>query len=138
MPYRVKNKILGLSKRKALGIKLPFGSAEFSSVFSSTYQTVDMYKTNILNYFMTGKGDRFMNPDFGNTIQSLLFGQGNLSTESKISIQSSIEQDLEYYFPKLTVNSVTLEEFEGASIQIAINFTVNNTGISDELVVDFN
>lgn len=139
MPYRVTNKDSKVSVRKALGVSLPFGTENGSdTTFTSTYQTLSMYKTNLLNYLLTGKGDRYMNPSFGNTLQRLLFGQGNLNQEQKISIQASIEEDLYYYFPKLIINEVKLEEYEDNSIQISISFTVKNTDLSDELVVDFN
>lgn len=137
MPYRVDvNSASG--SRKILGVQLPFGTTSTDSIFNPTYQTVDMYKSNIINYLLTGLGERYMNPGFGTTLQGLLFSQGGLSLEQRESIAVSIEQDLHYFFPKLTINSVTVEELENQIFQIYINFTVTATGIGGELVVDFN
>ena len=42
--------------RKAVGISLPFSG---QAVFNSTYTTKDAIKNNIINFFLTGKGERF-------------------------------------------------------------------------------
>ena len=53
---------LDLQPRKAVGINLPFTS---KTAFSSNYQTKDAIKNNLINYFLTGRNERYLNPLFG-------------------------------------------------------------------------
>ena len=67
MAYRI-NKInpLDLQARKAIGVDIPFSSDQ---VFEQNYQTKDAIKNNIINFLLTGKDERFMNPNFGSNIR---------------------------------------------------------------------
>jgi hypothetical protein len=58
---------LDLQPRKAIGVSLPLSAA---AVFNSTYMTKDAIRTNIINYFLTGQGERYMNPSFGTIIRN--------------------------------------------------------------------
>ena len=51
---------LDLQPSVGIGVGLPFTSGE---VFSTTYTTQDAIKSNLINYFLTGKSERFFNPD---------------------------------------------------------------------------
>ena len=63
MAYGAK-KIFPIDKkpRVAIGVGIPFNQP---GVFSSTYLTQDAIKTNLINYFLTNAGERYMNPSFG-------------------------------------------------------------------------
>jgi len=63
---------LDLQPRKAVGVGLPFSS---TSVFNSTYTTQDALKSNLINYLLTEKSERFLNPDLGAGLRALLFDQ---------------------------------------------------------------
>jgi hypothetical protein len=63
---------LDLQPRKAVGVSLPFSS---TSVFNSTYSTQDALKSNLVNHFLTEKGERFLNPNLGAGLRRLLFDQ---------------------------------------------------------------
>ena len=63
---------LDLQPRKAVGVSLPFSS---NSVFNSTYTTQDALKANLVNHFLTEKGERYLNPDLGAGLRRLLFDQ---------------------------------------------------------------
>ena len=56
--------------RKAVGVSLPFSG---KAVFNSTFETKEAIKSNIVNYLLTGKGERYMNPTFGSGIRDELF-----------------------------------------------------------------
>ena len=56
--------------RKAIGVSLPFTGL---GVFNSTFTTRDAVKNNLINFFLTGKGERFLNPTFGTGLRNLLF-----------------------------------------------------------------
>ena len=65
--------------RKAIGVSLPFTGL---GVFNSTFATKDAIKNNLINFFLTGKGERFLNPTFGTGLRNLLFENINKSGDS--------------------------------------------------------
>ena len=56
--------------RKAIGVDLPFSG---QAVFNSTFQSKDALKVNLINFLLTNKGERPLNPTFGGGIRGLLF-----------------------------------------------------------------
>ena len=44
-----------LQPRVAIGVKLPFSG---KAVFNSTFTSAEAIKNNLINYFLTGKGER--------------------------------------------------------------------------------
>jgi len=124
---------IDLQPRKAVGVSLPFSG---KAVFNQTYQTKDAIKTNLINYFLTGKGERYMNPIFGNGLQALLFDQ---LTENKVNeIHSKIKADLELYFPKVqVVNILTEGKPDSNTTQFSMSYKISNTNIEDEITINF-
>jgi phage baseplate assembly protein W len=124
---------LDLQPRKAVGVNLPFSG---KAVFNSNYQTRDAIKTNLINYFLTSKGERFMNPTFGNGLQRLLFDQ---LTEEKVKIiDSEIKRDIEFYFPKVEPTEIsTIGIPDTNTVQFFLRYKVRDTNIEDEVVINF-
>lgn len=134
MAYRVeKIAPVDIDERKAVGIKLPFSS---DSVFTSTYQTLDAYKTNLINYLLTNKGERYFNPDFGSNIRSLLF-EPSFSELRKEGLKSDLIQELSIFFPKLVVDAIEISDEIDHVIQIYLKFHIRDSRLSEELVVNF-
>ena len=92
---------LDLQPRVAIGVGLPFSG---KAVFNSIYTSAEAIKNNLINYFLTGKGERYMNPTFGNGLQSLLFDQ--LTEQKVVQIDAIIKADLEFYFPRVQVVNI--------------------------------
>ena len=124
---------LDLQPRKAVGVNLPFSG---KAVFNSNYQTRDAIKTNLINYFLTSKGERFMNPTFGNGLQRLLFDQ---LTEEKVRIiDSEIKRDIEFYFPKVEPTEIsTIGIPDTNTVQFFLRYKVRDTNIEDEVIINF-
>lgn len=124
---------LDLQPRKAVGVNLPFSG---KAVFNSNYQTRDAIKTNLINYFLTSKGERYMNPTFGNGLQRLLFDQ---LTENKVKqIDSEIRKDLQFYFPKVEPTEIsTIGIPDTNTVQFFLKYKVRDTNIEDEVVINF-
>ena len=114
---------------KAVGISLPFNG---QAVFNSTYQTKDAIKTNIINYFLTARGERYLNPLFGNKLQNLLFDQ---LTQDKIrEIDAIVRNDLKIYFPRVEpVEINTIGTPDNNTVQFTLQYKVRDTNIEDEL-----
>lgn len=124
---------LDLQPRKAIGVSLPFSGR---AVFNSTYQSKDAIRTNLINYFLTGKKERYLNPEFGNLLPTYLFDQ---LTEDKVrQIDSMVRRDLEYYFPRVEPTEIlTVGYPDTNTIQFSLKYSIRDTNIEDELVLDF-
>lgn len=124
---------LDLQPRKAIGVKLPFSGR---AVFNSTYQSKDAIKTNLINYFLTGVGERFMNPTFGNSLRNSLFE--NMTEESVKSIDALVRRNLKTYFPRVQpIDISTVGIPDSNSVQFALTYKVSDTNIEDEVIINF-
>ena len=117
----------------AVGVGLPFNAP---AVFNSTYTTKDAIKYNLLNYFLTNKTERYLNPNFGGNLRAFIFQQitnGNIE-----GLKSDIQSQLKTYFPNVNVDSLNID-FITDENQISVAFTYNiiNTGISDNINITF-
>ena len=122
---------IDLQPRKAVGVSLPFSG---KAVFNSTFQTKDAIKTNLINYFLTNRGERYLNPDFGNQLQTLLFD--NLTKDKVEQIDALIREDLRIFFPKVQpVEVKTVGDADSNTVQFSLK--INNTNIEDEVVINF-
>ena len=134
MAYRI-NKInpLDLQARKAVGINIPFSSGD---VFSVNYQTKDATKNNIINYMLTGRGERFMNPTFGSGLRNYLFEQINVQDLNTIS--DTIAQELDFNFPNITVQSLNIvPNPDRNTIEIVLSYQIKYTNIADTVSINF-
>ena len=124
---------IDLQPRKAVGVKLPFTG---KAVFNQTFQTKEAIKTNLINYFLTSRGERYLNPTFGNQLQTLLFEQ---LTQQKITqIDELIRNDLERYFPRVVpIEIKTIGNPDNNSVSFSLSYTLRDTDIEDELIINF-
>lgn len=119
--------------RKAVGVSLPFSG---QAVFNSTYQTKDAIKTNIINYFLTGVGERYMNPTFGTPLRNQLFE--NITQDKLSEIKDIIRQGLYLYFPKVIPSVMDLESTPDTNtISFFMSYSISETNIEDELLINF-
>lgn len=124
---------LDLQPRKAIGVRLPFSSP---SVFTSTFESKEAIKTNLINYFLTGKGERYLNLDFGNSLQPLLFDQ--LTQEKVTQIRNEVRKDLQRYFPRVRPTQFNVVgDPDNNTVQFLLTYSVIDTNIEDELVINF-
>ena len=125
---------LDLSPSKGVGIQLPFNG---STGLNITYTTAEAVKSNILNFFLTGKRERIMNPSFGAGIREQLFEQITQGTTQ--NIEDIIKFGLNDYFPQVKVNQLTVSSSPDQNIiQIYFSYTILNTNIQDEIAINFN
>lgn len=124
---------LDFQPRKAVGVSLPFSG---KAVFNSTYQTRDAIKTNLINYFLTARGERYLNPTFGNDLQNLLFEA--MDQESIRRIDALIRDDLRVFFPRVEpIDISTVGDPETGTVQFALKYRVSETNIEDEVLINF-
>ena len=124
---------LDLQPRKAVGVSLPFSS---TSVFNSTYTTQDAIKANLINYFLTEKGERFLNPALGAGLRALLFDQ--MTEDKKEEINYIIRQGVAEWFPNINIQVLnTAYSQDTNTVTVSMNYNVINTNIQDQLVINF-
>lgn len=133
MAYNVK-KIdpLDLQPRKAIGVKIPFSGR---AVFNSTFQSKDAIKANLINFFLTGRGERYLNPNFGSGLRNFLFE--NINEGSLRGVKESIKSLLEVYFPRIIVRDLSLQSDPDSNlIEFFLKYEVSETDINDEILIN--
>lgn len=124
---------LDLQPRKAVGVSLPFSAKD---VFTSTYTTKDALKSNLINFLLTDKGERVLNPDFGIGLRSILFEQATQDTKDQIDYL--IRKGIADWFPELVINTLTIApKPDTNTVTIYMKYNVNQTNIQDELLINF-
>ena len=124
---------LDLTPRKAVGIDIPLSG---QAVFNQTFETKDAIKANLINYFLTNKGERFLNPEFGSNIRRLLFE--NITEENLAEIEAVVADDLEKYFPRVKPTVIQLASNPDTNtIVFFLRYAIVDTNIEDELIINF-
>ena len=122
---------LDLQPSKAVGVSLPFSS---KAVFSSTYTTQEALKSNIINFFLTGRQERFLNPNFGTNLRALLFNQMTPDTQEEIQIE--VRRGIADWFPNVRINQLLVEEAPDThTVTIYIKYSVDHAVIRDVLLI---
>jgi len=105
-----------------IGLSVPFQSTATSgsdSIFNINYTTAEQVKYNLINYFLTSKGERVFNPSFGSNVQAFLFEQNDPS--SLEILKKSIEEDINLVFSVIELKEVKIiadEDYYSVTIQI--------------------
>jgi len=124
---------LDLQPRKAVGIDIPFSG---TGVFNPTYVTKDALKANLLNYFLTNKGERYLNPGFGSNIRKQLFN--NITEESLDSLEDQVREDLNVYFPRVIPTRIQLASNpDSNTIVFFLRYAISDSNIEDEILINF-
>ena len=134
MPFEAK-KINPLDRqpRKTIGVSLPFTGL---GVFNSTFATKDAIKNNLINFFLTGKGERFLNPTFGTGLRNLLFE--NIDKENVDAIDGEIRDSLRNNFPAvLPIKINTVGTPDTNTVTFSMRYQIQDTGIEDTLAINF-
>ena len=135
MAYNIINiNPLDLQPSKGVGIKIPFDGPTGLNV---TYTTKEATKSNILNFLLTGKRERIFNPIFGAGIREQLFEQ--ITSNTIENIEDVIRFGLNDYFPQIQLNNLTVNSSPDQNIiQIYFSYSIRNTNIQDEIIINFN
>jgi phage baseplate assembly protein W len=124
---------LDLQPRKAVGVALPFSG---KAVFNSTFETKEAIKANLVNYILTGKGEKYFNPTFGSGIRNLIFE--NINRDNLTDLEFLMRDALAKYFPKLEILNLKLLGLpDSNTISFTMNFKIVNTQVEDEITINF-
>ena len=135
MAYNVINiNPLDLQPSKGVGIKVPFDGPTGLNI---TYTTKEAVKSNILNFFLTGKRERIMNPNMGAGIREQLFEQ--ITNNTAENLEDIIAFGLGDYFPQIKLTNLNVSASPDQNlIQIYFSYSIKNTNIQDEITINFN
>lgn len=124
---------LDLQPRKAIGVNIPFSG---KAVFNSTYQSKDAIRANLINFFLTGRGERLYRPNFGSGLRDLLFD--NINQESLSTVEEFVREGLQLYFPRVVVTELNVVgDSDFNKINFYLKYSISETNIQDELLINF-
>jgi phage baseplate assembly protein W len=124
---------LDLQPSVGIGVGLPFTS---NQVFTTTYTTQDAIKSNLINYFLTGRSERFFNPNLGAGLRAVLFEQ--MTEEKGEEVEFIVRTGLNTWFPNVVVQELrTVSTPDSNLFTLYLKYSVANTNIQDELVINF-
>ena len=135
MAYLVRNvDILDTQPSTGVGIKIPFDG---QTGINTTYSTKDAIKSNLLNFLLTGKRERIMNPGFGAGLRDVIFAP--LTEDLVDQVENLVINGIDTFFPTVIVNDLNVQLVPNEStIVITLNYSVQNTNIEDELQININ
>lgn len=158
MAYNIRKiEPVDLEGRKIIGVQLPFGGnhsntyddglsldrgrnrlqnqrAARSVVFVPTYQTKDAIRTNLMNYFLTARGERYFNLSFGNELLKSLFEHD--TPERREIILDQTRRDLQIWFPKVSIIALELNPIHENALQLYLKYAIREANTIDELVIN--
>jgi phage baseplate assembly protein W len=117
-----------------VGVAIPFNAP---GVFRTTYTTQNAIKTNLIDFFLTEPGERYLNPTFGGGLRSFIFQQ--ISNNTIEGLKENIQFKLDTNFPNVIVNKLdVLQDPDYNTLIVSINYSIQDTGITDDLEIAFN
>lgn len=122
---------IDLNPSKAVGIDIPFNG---DAVFKSNYTTKEAIKNNLINFFLTNPGDRYLNPGFGGGLRAFIFEQ--MSTNNLGGLKESIQFKIKNIFPQINIISLELLQDEN-SLFLNFSYEIINTNLTDTIEIEF-
>ena len=123
--------------RVGIGVDLPFSAG---GVFTPNYLTKQAVKNHLINYFLTNPGERPGNPDVGGGLRRFIFEQ--IASNTLEYLQEDIQAKIATQVPQITLRDLKVlqstYDIDSNIITVEIYYFINNTGIEDELILNFN
>jgi hypothetical protein len=162
MAYRVENiDPLNLDYQVAIGVSIPFVGSTISgsdAVFSSTYTSTEQIRSNLINFMLTNKGERYLNPNYGSNLRRYVFqnmiegdipnpnvysttnnANGISTTYADMNIstlQTALQQEIQSNFPQLNIQSLVITpNYDVNSINIVLTYSFMN-GPNNQIILN--
>ena len=111
---------IDVGQQVAIGVPIPFNSPQ---VFTQTYTTSDQTKSNIINFILTAKGERPLNPTFGTTIRQYLFE--NITPITLKSLENTLREELILNFKTVTFTKIAFQpQYDTNAINIIVDYYI--------------
>lgn len=117
--------------KKGLGISIPFGG---NTGINITYDSKEAIRSNLLNFLLTNKRERILNPNIGSIIREQMFEQ--VTEESLNNVKDIIITNINDYFPQVLLENLNIIP-NNNEISIYIKYSIKNTNINDDIQIIF-
>ena len=125
--YRLNPQDIG--QKRGIGISVLFNND--TSVFNQTFTTKEQVKSNLVNYILTNKGERFFDPMFGGNLRASLFEPDT----SFDSIAARLENEIYAYVPNIIIRNISVKKYSDQNlVNIILDYSINNQ--DDNLVLN--
>ena len=126
-----------------IGVDLPIRrNDELGGFFATTSTTIEAVKNNIRNLLQTEEGERFLQPNLGLNLKTILFEQ--ITNDNLFSIQNAILDKMEFWLPFVEVRDIqVLSKNEDTTIgtneiRVKILFNIKqDPNTLDSITLDF-
>ena len=116
-----------------VGVAIPFNAP---GVFKTTYTTKEATKSNLINFFLTNKNERYLNPNFGGNLRAFIFQQ--ITTGNLDSLKEDIQYQLGLYFRQIIIDSLEITSSEDYNqVNVILKYNVKDTGLTDIVEIVF-
>ena len=133
IPQTIRVNPLDLQKNIVIGVSLPFNAA---GVFNKTYSTKDQIKSNLINLLLTDKGERIMNPEFGDDLRRSLFE--NITTPNLDLLRFKIIDAINIFIPEIVLGNVEISpDPDSNTLSVTINYRLIISNTPDQVTVQF-
>ena len=125
--YRLNPQDIG--QKRGIGISVLFNND--TSVFNQTFTTKEQVKSNLVNYILTNKGERFFDPLFGGNLRASLFEPDT----SLDNIAARLENEIYAYVPNIIIRNISVKKYSDQNlVNIILDYSINNQ--DDNLVLN--
>jgi phage baseplate assembly protein W len=130
MAYRIENNNpLDVDYKLAVGVKVPFvGSSPNSTlagsdaVFNSTFTTTEQIRSDLINWMLTNKGERILNPNYGSDLRRFIFQ--NIDGVNLNTLKAQLLDGIQTNFPQINVKDLTINPYyDTNSINIILTYS---------------
>jgi phage baseplate assembly protein W len=114
---------------RGIGISALYNNG--TNVFNTTTTTKEQVKSNLINFILTNKGERFFDPTFGGDLRASLF-----QPDSDLdSLSAKLEDEIYAYVPNIFISSIDIKkQSDNNTVNIAINYSIYSQ--EDVLVIN--
>jgi phage baseplate assembly protein W len=114
---------------KGIGINVLFNNS--TNVFNQTYTTKEQVKSNLINYILTNKGERFFDPLFGGDLRASLFDPDSTFD----TVTARLEQEIYAYVPNILIRNISIKKQSDQNlVNLVLDYSINNQ--NDNLVIN--
>ena len=123
---------INLNKNITIGIALPFSAP---SAFINTYDFKEQLKYNLVNFLLTNKGERILNPNFGTNIRRQLFNQ--IDEDIYENLITEISDSIILYFPDITIEKLdVVPTYDNNLITVNLTYRINISNEKDTITIN--
>lgn len=125
--YRLNPQDVG--QPRGIGINVLFNNGK--NIFNQTFTTKEQVKSNLINYILTNKGERFFDPLFGGDLRASLFEPDTTFD----TVAARLEQEIYAYVPNIIIRNISIKlNSDQNLVNLVLDYSINNQ--NDNLVIN--